>query len=377
MLTDSLGLSSAVSQLFRYESERWDGKGLPGDVGEDGIPLPVRIVHVARDAAFQRLLGDEEFVAGVVGRRAGAAFDPTIARLVARDPGDIVAMGSNASLWEQILAYEPRPWLMLEGEGIDLALAAMGHFSDLATPHLVGHSGGVAALASAGARVLGFDRGERATVRRAALVHDLGRVAVPVRIWEKTGPLTADDWEKVRLHAYHTERVLVRSPFLAGLATVAGLHHERLDGSGYHRGVAAASLDPMARLVAAADAYQAMTEPRPHRQALSPGDAADALTVEARAGRLASEAVTALLAAAGHPSPSIERPAGLTERELEVVRLLARGLQTKQVARTFGISVKTADFHIQNAYRKMGVSTRAGATLFAMQHGLATWENSQ
>jgi HD-GYP domain-containing protein (c-di-GMP phosphodiesterase class II) len=281
-------------------------------------------------------------------------------------------MGANASLWEQILAYEPRPWRMLEGEGIDLGLAAMGHFSELATPHLVGHSGGVAALASAGARVLGFDRGERVTVRRAALVHDLGRVAVPVRIWEKTSPLTADDWEKVRLHAYHTERVLVRSPFLAGLATVAGLHHERLDGSGYHRGVAAASLDPMARLVAAADAYHAMTEPRPHRQAFSPGDAADALTVEARAGRLASEAVTAVLAAAGHPSPSIERPAGLTQREIEVVRLLARGRQTKQVARTLGISVKTADYHIQNAYRKMGVSTRAGATLFAMQHGLAT-----
>jgi HD-GYP domain-containing protein (c-di-GMP phosphodiesterase class II) len=214
-------------------------------------------------------------------------------------------------------------------------------------------------------------------VRRTALVHDLGRVAVPARIWEKTDPLTVDDWEQVRLHAYHTERVLAQSPFLARLIAIAGHHHERLDGSGYHRGVGASSLDPLARLLAAADAYHAMTEPRPHRAALSPRDAAEILVEEAGAGRLASEAVAAVLGAAGHRSPSIERPAALTEREIQVVALLARGLQTKQIAHELGISAKTADFHIQNAYRKMGVSTRAGATLFAMQHGLTTWENSR
>jgi HD-GYP domain-containing protein (c-di-GMP phosphodiesterase class II) len=168
----------------------------------------------------------------------------------------------------------------------------------------------------------------------------------------------------------------VRSPFLAGLAPAASFHHERLDGSGYHRGVAGQSLDPIARLLGAADAYRAMTEPRPHREGLSPTEAADALTGEARAGLFDSAAVTAVLEAAGHRSPSLDRPAGLTERELEVVRLLAHGRQTKQVARDLRISAKTADAHIQNAYRKMGVSTRAGATLFAMQHGLVTWENS-
>ncbi len=232
-------------------------------------------------------------------------------------------------------------------------------------------------MGSAAATLLGFDAAELVTIRRAALVHDLGRVAVPVRIWEKNDSLTLDDWEQVRLHAYHTERVLVRSPFLAELASAASFHHERLDGSGYHRGVAAPALDPMVRLLAAADAYQAMTEPRPYREAFSPAEAADALTAEVRARRLASEAVNAVLEAAGHRSPPVERPAGLTEREFEVVRLLARGLQTKQVARLLQISTKTADYHIQNAYRKMGVSTRAGATLFAMQHGFATWENSR
>jgi HD-GYP domain-containing protein (c-di-GMP phosphodiesterase class II) len=210
-------------------------------------------------------------------------------------------------------------------------------------------------------------------VRRGALVHDLGRVAVPVRIWQKPAPLTPDDWERVRLHAYHSERVLARSPSLGALAPVASFHHERLDGSGYHRGTAAAAITPPARLLAAADAYHAMTEPRPHRAALAPGQAAEALGLEASTGRLDPDAVTAVLEAAGQRIPRLERPAGLTEREAEVIGLLARGLQTKQVARRLGISVKTADHHVQNAYAKIGVSTRAAAALFAMEHGLTAW----
>jgi HD-GYP domain-containing protein (c-di-GMP phosphodiesterase class II) len=211
------------------------------------------------------------------------------------------------------------------------------------------------------------------TIRRAAYVHDVGRVAVPVAIWQKPGPLTPDEWERVRLHAYHSERVLARSPFLAALSPVATSHHERLDGSGYHRGTTAPGLRLPARLLAAADAYHAMTEPRPHREPLAPEEAAETLSQEARDGRLDADAVVAVIEAAGHPTPRIERPARLTEREAEVVGLLARGLQTKQVARALGISVKTADRHIQNAYGKIGVSTRAAATLFAAQHGLAGW----
>jgi DNA-binding NarL/FixJ family response regulator len=116
-----------------------------------------------------------------------------------------------------------------------------------------------------------------------------------------------------------------------------------------------------------------MTEPRPQRQALASPEAAEALGRETRDGRLDPEAVAAVLEAAGMPTPRVERPAGITEREAQVVGLLARGLQTKQIARVLGISVKTADRHIQNAYGKIGVSTRAAAALFAMQHGLAAW----
>ena len=177
----------------------------------------------------------------------------------------------------------------------------------------------------------------------------------------------------MRLHPYQSERVLARSEFLAGLAPVAGAHHERLDGSGYHRGAAGAELALPARLLAAADAYHAMTEPRPapraDRARAGGGDPGRG----SGAGRLDADAVTAVVEAAGQRAPRIERPAGLTEREAEVVGMLARGLQTKQVARALGISAKTADRHIQNAYRKIGVSTRAAATLFAMEHGLMAW----
>jgi HD-GYP domain-containing protein (c-di-GMP phosphodiesterase class II) len=374
MLTDRLGLPPSMQGLFAHLAERWDGKGLPGGARRDEIPLPVRIVHVARDAAFQRMLGGEEFAAGVVRRRAGGAFDPAVATRLADGAAEILALDAEVSAWEETLACEPTPRLTLEGgEAIERALGAMGDFADLASPYLVGHSAGVAELATAAAQRCRLDAADLVRVRRGAMVHDLGRVAVPVRIWQKAAPLTPDDWERVRLHAYHSERVLTRSPFLAALAPVATFHHERLDGSGYHRGTTVAALTPPARLLAAADAYHAMTEPRPHRQALPPQQAAESLSREARVGRLDPDAVTAVLEAAGQRARRIERPAGLTEREAEVIALLARGLQTKQVARRLGISVKTADRHVQNAYGKIGVSTRAAAALFAMQHGLTAW----
>ena len=245
-------------------------------VRHDEIPLPVRIVHVARDAAFQRMLGGDEYAARVVGERAGHAFDPDVAAFL-DEAAEILALDTSVSAWEETLAAEPRPWLTLQGEAIDRALAAMADFTDLASPYLVGHSGGVAELAAAAAERCRLSASEAVVVRRAGLVHDLGRVAVPVRIWQKEGPLTTDDWEQVRLHPYYTERVLTHSSSLSDLAPVASSHHERLDGSGYHRGSSAAMLAAPARLLAAADAYHAMTEPRPHRAPLSPEQAAETL----------------------------------------------------------------------------------------------------
>ncbi len=372
MLTDRVGAPSEVRRLFGQLNERWDGKGHPGEAGGAELPLALRIVHVARDVALQAMLQGEDAALGIVAARAGRAFDPAIVACLG-DHRELLSPGLERSAWDRVLAAEPAPWLHLAGDAVDRALAAMGDFADLVSPYLVGHSSGVADLVSAAAARGRLTSGQALNVRRAALVHDLGRVTVPAGIWQKPGVLTHDEWEKVRLHSYYTERVLTPSPFLAGLAQVASADHERLDGSGYHRGFSGSALNPEARLLAVADAFQAMTEPRPHREALARDHAAETLALDASEGRLDADAVAAVIEAADLRVPRIERPAGLTEREAEVVGLLARGHQTKQIGSALGISIKTADRHIQNAYAKIGVSTRAAAAVYAMEHGLVAW----
>ena len=293
-------------------------------------------------------------------------------------PGKQISPGSWSNLciepadeaWNRILELEPKPYLTLEGEAIDAALAAIGDFSDLISPSLTGHSVGVSDLAQRAGRIAGFSDNEVRLLRRAGWVHDVGRVAVHTRVWEKPEPLSPHEVEQVRLHPYHTERVLVRSQFLGTLAPTASNHHEHLDSSGYHRSIGASNLDRTSRVLAVADIYHAMTEPRPHRDPLPTATAATLLQEQVREGHLDSQMVAAVLEAAGQTRSPIELPKGLTQREVEVLGLLARGLQTKQIANALGISPKTADTHIQNGYRKIGVSTRAAATLFVMETGL-------
>lgn len=374
MLAERLGMPPATCTLFTNLTERWDGKGVLRRAAGEDVPLPLRIVHVARDAAFQRVIGGDEHALAVVGRRAGGAFDPEIVEVFRSESRQVFAAADTAtSAWDATVAVEPRPWLTLHGESIDRAISAMGNFADLVSPYLAGHSAGVAELAAAAAGLCGFSDADKVAVRRAGQLHDLGRVAVHPLVWTKSGDLTAYEWEQVRLHPYHTERIVINSSFLAPLGSVAGAHHERVDGSGYHRGATASALPPAARLLAAADAYRAKVEPRSYREPCSSEDAASHVIDKVKRGTLDAEMVAAVVEAAGQPHPRFERPAGLTEREVEVVAMVARGKQTKHVARALDISVKTADRHIQNAYRKIGVSTRAAATLFAMEHGLISW----
>lgn len=241
---------------------------------------------------------------------------------------------------------------------------------DLKSSYTHGHSSGVARVVRQGGTALGLDDDALVRVGRAALVHDLGRVGVSNRIWDRRAPLSAEDWERVRLHPYLTERILARSSLWSELDSACA-HHERLDGSGYHRGVAAAGLPTEARLLAAADAYQAMTQERPHRPALAPTDAVAELAREVDAGRLDPRCASAIAEAAGYRRPVLEAwPAGLTDREVEVLRLVARGRSNKEVAAELVIAPKTVGRHIENIYAKIGVRTRAGAALFTMEHGL-------
>jgi HD-GYP domain-containing protein (c-di-GMP phosphodiesterase class II) len=277
---------------------------------------------------------------------------------------------ASEDAWPAVLAAEPEPVVRLPAARLDGALETFADFADLKCTYTLGHSRGVAELSRDAARRRGLNDHSAATLYRAALVHDLGRVAVPAGIWAKPAPLSAGEWELVRLHAYHSERILARSGPLAPLAELAGTHHERADGSGYHRGTR--DLSPAAQLLAAADAYQAMIQPRPHRPALTPEAAGAQLREQATAGRLDPSSVDAVLSASGQP-PLPRRtayPAGLTEREVEVLRLIARGETKARVAAQLSISPSTADHHVRHIYDKIGVSTRAGAAVFALQHHL-------
>jgi DNA-binding CsgD family transcriptional regulator len=202
-------------------------------------------------------------------------------------------------------------------------------------------------------------------------VHDVGRLGVSNAVWDKRGELSQTDVERVRLHPYLSERMLAFSPALAPLGAIAVQHHERLDGSGYPRGLSGDAITPMGRILAAADCYHAITEMRPHRLARSPEEAAAVVRGEVAAGHLDGEAVDVVLRAAGHRvRRRREWPAGLTPREVEVLRLLARGLSNKEIAELLVISRKTAGSHVEHIYAKIGASNRARASLFAMKHGL-------
>jgi HD-GYP domain-containing protein (c-di-GMP phosphodiesterase class II) len=372
LLGARMGLTEEIQQSLRHLYERWDGKGMPGELRRDQIPLPVRIMHVAQDADMAWQAGGAAMASQVVASRAGAGLDPRPAAAFAELNGAAFAGLDQCSVWDYALAAEPGPQPVVTGGNIDACLSAVADFADLKSMWTIGHSRGVASLAAQAGAIAGLSAPDVRLLRQAALTHDIGRVTVPVRVWAKPGPLSRAEHEQVRLHAYHSERVLDVAEGLRPLARLAGSHGERCDGTGYHKGSRAADLPLTAWLLAAADCYHAMREPRPYRPALSADAAADELSREAAAGRLAPEAVSAVLAAAGQPRPAAPRPAGLSERECEVLVLLARGLATKQIARQLGISPKTCDHHIQRLYGKAGVSSRAGATLFALEHGLTS-----
>jgi putative nucleotidyltransferase with HDIG domain len=252
------------------------------------------------------------------------------------------------------------------------ALTAFADFADAKTPFTLGHSRGVAEFGAAAARNLGLSAADATRVRRAGLLHDIGRSGVPNAVWERKGALSVDQWERVRLHVYYTERILTRCECFHPISPIAAAHHERLDGSGYHRGSRGNDLDSRARVLAAADACQAMLQPRPHRPARTLDDAARELRKEVSAGRLDPQAVEAVLAGAGvRPRRTVpSRPGNLTDREIEVLRLMAQGRSNREMATSLGITPKTVGHHVQHIYDKIGVSTRAAAAVFAVENRL-------
>jgi HD-GYP domain-containing protein (c-di-GMP phosphodiesterase class II) len=367
-----LGFSPGVQAALEHVFERWDGLGFPGLVRGDEIPLPMRLLHVARDiSVFLSAAGPEEARA-VVERRSGTAYEPRLAELAAHNLSDMLGELDETRMWEQAVELEPFPQVWIAGERADTAFAAIAAFTDLKSPWYREHSTGVAELAEAAAWRVGMPAASVTLVRRAALAHDLGRAGVSNSVWEKPGALGFGELERVRLHPHYTERAFAQSQALAPIGMLAGSHHERLDGSGYHRGTRGPALDQAARILAAADCYGAMREARPYRPALDAPAAEAQLMREAKEGRLDPDAVDAVLGAAGHRVPERPRelPAGLTERELEILLVLARGKSNQEIADDLRISAKTVGHHVQHVYQKAGVRSRAAATLWAFQHDL-------
>ena len=378
-LAESLSLGQAVVTSLRQTFARWDGKGFPAGLAGEDIQLPMRIAAIANMVEIAERRGGVDETVRMTKGFSGTDFDPGLVKAWCAAAGDLLDGIDTDTAWDRVVASQPKGRRALSEDEVDAALELLADYADLKSPWFTGHSRGVASLAVAAGRWIGLPPTELVTLRRAALVHDIGRNGVPNSIWDKPGPLGAAEFERVRLHAYYTERVLQRASKLSVLATIASSAHEHGGGTGYPRGAAVASLPVSARLLAAGDAYQAMNEARPYRPALSRDDAAQALRQAGREGKLDGAAVDAVLAAAGH---SVRRkpttPAGLTPREVEVLLLAARGATTRTVAATLAIAPKTAGNHIERIYSKIGVSSRAEAALFAMQHGLVPiWEQGE
>jgi HD-GYP domain-containing protein (c-di-GMP phosphodiesterase class II) len=371
MLARRLGFGDGLEQSLFQVFESWNGKGGPRRLKGASIALAARLAQVGATAALFDRLGGPELAVEAVRRRSGTSLDPHVADVFARDGEEILRELADSDRWPMVLAAEPPPHRLVPESEVDAVAAAFGDLADLKSPFLHGHSAGVAVLAEAAGGVLGLPASELVMLRRAALLHDIGRVAISSSIWSKTGPLTTAEWEQARLHPYHTERLLLRSPFLAPLAAIAGSHHERLDGSGYPHATKGAALPVAARVLAAADEYDTMTHDRAHRGALPAPSAAEELRSMAARGQLDGRATTAVLTAAGHrPAGRSVYPGGLSDREVEVLGFMAQGLSTRVLARRLAITPKTADHHVQHIYTKLGISTRAAAAMFAMEHDL-------
>jgi HD-GYP domain-containing protein (c-di-GMP phosphodiesterase class II) len=380
LLIDRLGFDADLRAGLRDDVtmvyERPDGRGFPAGVSGDDVSLPAQLVQLSEAVSVHLRLADGEAAIAMLGERRGRAYRSDVVDAFLEHAGPLLTDPDDP--WTEVLAMEPGGTPVLGPDGIDDVLVAIADFTDLKSPYTAGHSRAVAALAGDAAARCGLPAADASAVRRAGWIHDVGRISVSIPVWEKPGPLDHDEREQVRLHPYLTERVFARSALLRPLATLAGQHHERVDGSGYHRAQHGGDLSVPARILGAADVYAALVTDRAHRPAATPTEAATTLRAEVRAGRLDADAVDAVLSAAGHPARRRQaQVAGLTGRETEVLRLLARGASNPEIAAALVVSRKTVEHHVEAVYAKLGVHTRAAATVRAMQHGLLSGETAR
>ncbi|HEX3540215.1 MAG TPA: HD domain-containing phosphohydrolase, partial [Acidimicrobiales bacterium] len=368
---DRLGLGDNVRTPLLQAFERWDGKGVPGNVGREEVVPASRLVHLADNVEAFHHAGGVEAAIAVARQRRGTQFAPQLVDCFCDHATEVLADLGDLSAWDAVIALDPSLGAPMDDDLFEEALTAFGDFADLKDPLRTGHSRGVASLAGDAASFLGLPSADVKNVRRAGWVHDVGVIGVSSTVWSEPGPWSFAQRERARTHPYLTERMLARTPALRRIGQCAALHHERLDGSGYPKGLTADAIPVGARILGAADVYDALRQPRPHRPAVDAKAAERVLRDEVAAGRIDGDAANAVLAAAGH---RVRRraglPGGLTPREVDVVVLLARGRSNRAIAEVLGVSRRTVTSHLEHVYTKLGVSSRTEAALFAMRHGL-------
>jgi HD-GYP domain-containing protein (c-di-GMP phosphodiesterase class II) len=371
-LAKRLGFGENIIRGLGQLYERWDGKGLPRNIKGEALTPAVLVVALAQDMVLFYRLGGVSASLKTARERKGGAYAPELVDLFCAHAEELCRGLDQEPSWSEVLDLEPDPQETLTEGGFDNACRVLADFVDIKSIYTLTHSSGVADLAAKAARLSGLPDLDVKTLWRAALVKEIGRTGISSSIWEQTASLSEREWEQVRLHTYYAKRIFARTPALANLGVLASLHHERMDGSGYHRGLPAANQPLLARVLSAADVYHSLTEARPYRPALGADSAAQELTKLVKAGKLDGEAVSYVLSATGHKVSKARKAmvGGLSKREVEVLRLLSRGLTIKQMADEMVISEKTVDSHIQHIYNKINVSTRVAATLFAMEHQL-------
>lgn len=370
-----LGMPPGVQHTVQHYLERWDGRG-PFGLRGDAIPLKARVLHLALMMETCHATFGRHKAEAMAREKKGTMFDPQVVDV-------FVSIAWQSDLWEIlsqpdpleiVLDLEPNsPYRYIDEKKLDDVALAAADFVDLKSPATVAHSRETAAIAGAIALRMGLPDDDITTIRRAALVHDLGHVALPGHILLWQDHLSAVDREKLRLHPYYTERILSRVPALASIAAIAGMHHERLNGTGYYRGLSGSALPVSACILALADDFQDRLQASLNRDEFDPRDVLKEM--QSDVGSLFSpECFAALVQEQGGTVPIPRRrrdwPAGLTEREIEVLRHVARGASNRQIAQELVVSEKTVAHHLEHIYDKIGISSRAAAVFFAMEHEL-------
>jgi len=380
-----LGFPEYVQRTVRFQWERWDGKGLAYGLKGTEVPLTARILQVALALELAHGLGGPAAARALACEQRGARFDPEVvdAFLTVEKQTDFWQMLEHESAKSVILAMQPPTSAdRMMADQIEVVCEAMADFVDIKTRETWNRSRIVAEVAEGMGSYLGFGRAELSRLRCAALVHDIGNVAIPLRILEKGDNRSASEWEYYRLHSYYTQRVLEQVEPLQELAPAAAAAHEWINGQGYHRQLSGEQIPLHGRILAVADTYAQLTqrqddklEPEEALRKMRPliGIQFDGSCYEALAASLNSDhrVKRAMLERRQLGDLSLRSGQALTERETEVLRLLANGQSNPQIAKTLVISRKTVEHHLEHIYNKIGVTCRTSAVVYAVQQGIA------